>query len=266
MKSVIYSEKTVFYRKVGTGNPVILIHGFGEDGRVWEPLAESLKNDFCFIIPDLPGSGQSELISDVSMEELAEVIHAIIHQESIQACPVIGHSMGGYITLALAEKYWNHVSAIGLFHSTAKADSEEKKINRKKGIEFIKQHGAFAFLKTVIPNLFSPVFREEKYELIQTFMNQQLNFTADALISYYDAMMKRPDRTDLLRHTKAPVLFVVGIYDTVVSPADAEDQARLPEKSYIYHLQNSGHMGMLEEPEEAKRIIKEFLEKNDRRS
>lgn len=289
-KQFLYQNKKIFYRTTGSGNPVILIHGFGEDGTVWRNQAPSelrsqasynsvasqggepafthgqliqnslLIERFKFIIPDLPGSGQSEMIDDMSMEGMADVIHSIIHEENIDTCPVIGHSMGGYILLALMEKYWNHVSAFGLFHSSAFADTEEKKATRRKGIEFINQHGAFEFLKTTIPNLFSPPTKDKKPELIKEQLAGLDNFSPKALVSYYEAMMKRPDRTEILYKATVPVLFIMAKYDAAVPLEDSLSQCCLPEKSYIHILQKSGHMGMLEEPEKSNRILEKFLQ------
>ena len=131
-KTILYQGKKIFYHSIGNGEPVMLVHGFGEEGDVWAKQVEFLKNRYHLIVPDIPGSGRSEMVTDMSMEGLAEVLHSIIHEEQIDTCAVIGHSMGGYITLALVESYWNHVNAFGLFHSTAFADTEEKKTNPKK--------------------------------------------------------------------------------------------------------------------------------------
>ena len=280
-KELLYQNKKIFYRITGSGKPVILIHGFGEDGTVWRnqvgqppqtppkdgltiaqpPLIQNslLTEKFKFIIPDLPGSGQSEMIDDMSMEGMAEVIHFIIHEEEIESCPVIGHSMGGYITLAFAQKYWNHLDALGLFHSTAYADSEEKKVIRKKGIEFIHQYGAFEFLKTTTPNLFSHQTRDEKSELVDEQVTSLSNFSPAALVKYYEAMMQRPDRTDILRKTTIPVLFILGENDNAIPLKDGLEQCHLPEKSYIHILRQSGHMGMLEEAIYSSRIMEQFL-------
>lgn len=309
-KSILYQNKKIFYRSIGSGKPVMLVHGFGEDGNVWDNQAPSnspgggglantqplpventlLNKGFHFIIPDLPGSGKSEMINDMSMEGMAEVLHEIIHEECYEkksankniqptggdsamvaspegggregVCTVIGHSMGGYITLALVEKYWNHVNAFGLFHSTAYADSEEKKVTRKKGIEFIKQHGGFEFLKTAVPNLFSPNSKSQMANSIESFIQSLKDLKAEALIAYYEAMMKRPDRTNVLKNTKNPVLFITGEYDTAVPLNDVLKQCYLPEKSYIHILKKSGHMGMIEESEIANRVLLEFLNEN----
>ena len=282
----------------------MLVHGFGEEGTVWSRQIEFLKGKFHLIVPDLPGSGQSEMIEDMSVEGMAEVLHAIIHEEwppqtppkeglantqnqhnenSSQeinsklsessknpqpvggaggACTVIGHSMGGYITLALTEKYWNHLTAFGLVHSTAFADSEEKKSVRKKGIEFIKQHGAFEFLKTTTPNLFSPNSKLQMQDSIDAFISSLKGFSAEALIAYYYAMMNRPDRTEVLKHTNLPVLFIAGEYDNAVPISDVLKQCYLPEKSYFHTLINSGHMGMMEEMEKTNLLLEKFLSGN----
>jgi len=278
-KTILIDGKKIVYRITGSGKPVILIHGFGEDATVWrnqapynspqggglastpgQVMQNSLLNQkFKFIIPDLPGSGQSEMIDDMSMEGMAEVIHSIIQEEYIYSCPVIGHSMGGYILLALMESYWNHVSAFGLFHSSAFADSEEKKVTRRKGIEFIQQNGAFEFLKTATLNLFSPITKDEKPELIYEQVAGLHNFSPLTLVSYYEAMMQRPDRTEILRKTAVPVLFIIGKYDAAVPVEDGLKQCHLPEKSYIHILQQSGHMGMLEEPGNSNKILLDFL-------
>jgi pimeloyl-ACP methyl ester carboxylesterase len=258
-KEFLYQNKKIAYRLIGNGQPVILVHGFGEDGTVWRNQIEFLKDKFKLIVPDLPGSGHSEMVNDMSMEGMAEILHSIIHEENIDSCPVIGHSMGGYITLALASAYPNHVNAFGLFHSSSFADTDEKKAIRRKGIASIRQHGAAEFLKTMIPNLFAELSKDEKPELIDEQIALSHNFLPQGLVSYYQAMIERPDRTDLLRNTAVPVLFIIGKYDTAVPPEDSLKQCHLPEKSYIHLLQKSGHMGMLEEWEVCNHYLEKFL-------
>ncbi len=258
-KEIQITGKKIYYRIIGEGNPVMLVHGFGEDGTVWNNQVDFLTDKFRIIIPDLPGSGKSELIENSSIEDMAEVLHQIIHEEDIDHCVMIGHSMGGYITLAFAEMYWNHLTAFGLFHSSAYADSKEKITTRQKGIEFINEHGAFAFLKTATPNLFSPLTKAENPGLIDKQINSLDNFSPAALVSYYEAMISRPDRTAILLQATVPVLFIIGKYDNAVPPEDSLQQCHLPEKSYIHMLNRSGHMGMLEEPQQSNQILEKFL-------
>ena len=261
-KQITYEGKSIHYSVYGEGEPVVLVHGFAEDSTVWRNQVPFLQQEFTLIIPDLSGSGSSEMVPDMSIEGLAEVIYETMQAENIDSCPVIGHSMGGYITLALAEKYRNHVSAIGLFHSSAFADSEEKKTNRQKGISFIKEHSAQEFLKTMIPTLFAPQTKEKMPAIIREQLAGIHNFSPEALVSYYEAMMSRPDRTEILRKATVPVMFMIGKADAAVPAADSLKQAHLPEISYIHMLTDSGHMGMLEEPEKTNTLLKKFLTEN----
>jgi pimeloyl-ACP methyl ester carboxylesterase len=258
-KILNYREHSIYYRVIGSGKPVVFIHGFGEDGNVWKRQVEFLKGKFLLIVPDLPGSGKSDMINDMSIDGMAEVIKEILVQENISSCTMIGHSMGGYITLAFAEKYAALLNGFGLFHSTAYPDSEEKKANRKKAMTFIRQHGAFEFLKTTSPNLFSPVSTMKIKPLIDAFINSLEQFAPDALIAYYEAMIQRPDRSAVLEKSTVPVLFVIGQYDMAVPLNDSLQQSHLPDKAFIHILSESGHMGMMEETGKSNAILENFL-------
>jgi pimeloyl-ACP methyl ester carboxylesterase len=259
-REIIIEGNKLFYRIIGNGQPVILIHGFGEDGNVWKNQVESLKTDFRLIIPDLPGSGQSSMDDGQwSMDRFAEIIKSLLDHESITACTMIGHSMGGYVTLAFAEKYPGLLNGLGLLHSTSYPDGDEKKAIRRKGIEFMKQYGGFAFLKTSVPNLFSPETKDEMPGLVDEFISSLRNFKADALVSYYEAMMQRPDRTAVLKKFKTPVLFIAGEFDNAVPLKDVLQQSHQPDNSHFHILKNSGHMGMLEEINKSNHFLEEYL-------
>jgi pimeloyl-ACP methyl ester carboxylesterase len=254
--------KQVFYRVTGTGEPVMLVHGFGESGEVWKLQVDHLQNKFRLIVPDLPGSGRSEMAGDMSMDGMAEILNAILNAEGLGQVTMIGHSMGGYITLAFVNRYPGKLKAFGLFHSTAFADSEEKKTARKKGIEFIRKNGTSEFLKTTSPNLFSPATQADNPGLIDEFLAGLDNFSIPAFVSYYESMMQREDHTDVLKSTTLPVLFVIGEHDSAIPKEDALRVAHLPGISYIHILHHSGHMGMLEEPNKSNTILEKFLSEN----
>lgn len=258
-KHLNYLESSIYYQIAGSGKPVILLHGFGEEGNIWNKQVEFLKSRFQLIIPDLPGSGKSEMIDDMSMEGLAEAVKEILIRENISKCTMIGHSMGGYITLAFAEKFSAMLIGFGLFHSTSYPDSEEKKASRRKGIEFNKQHGAFEFLKAIIPNQFSAISTGRMKQQIDEFINSLDPFTPESLIAYYEAMILRPDRRMLLENSSVPVLFVIGQYDNVIPLDDSLAQSHLPNRTFIHILSESGHMGMMEETEKSNNILDNFL-------
>jgi pimeloyl-ACP methyl ester carboxylesterase len=148
---------------------------------------------------------------------------------------------------------------MGLFHSTAYADGLAKKETRKKAVDFVRSHGVPAFMEVVIPGLFAPHTIQEQPELIKKQLKESHNFLASSVVSYYDAMMKRPDRLGVLEQFEHPVLFVLGNFDTLLPTEDLLEQAARSKKSYIYRLERSGHMGMIEEPEKTNQILVSYL-------
>lgn len=266
LKTIAYQSSSIFYRITGKGKPVVLLHGFGEDGDIWNNQVEFLQDHFQLIIPDLPGSGKSAVISGqsaVGIEEYAEVVRAILSEEKIPNCVMIGHSMGGYITLAFAEKYPSMLSSFALVHSSAFADSEEKKVARAKSIDFIKKNGAYEFLKTAIPPLFlrgqDGSKPSDPFTHIDDLVEKGRSFSSEALIQYYQAMIARPDRTAVLKSFKGPILFIIGEHDPAVPFQQSLQQSYLPQRSHIHILRNSAHMGMLEEVANTNKILVNFF-------
>ncbi len=261
----------------GKGRPVMLVHGFGEDGNIWNELIKDLQNIFLTIVPDIPGSGKSEMLDgNISIEDYADVINEILNVEisaaslissqqsspfppplgEIEGAVLIGHSMGGYIALAFAEKYPDLLKGFGLFHSSAFADDEEKKQTRRKAIDFINANGAYAFLRTSIPNLFAGKLHLKEMEYL---IEEGKKFSPEALIQYYHAMINRPDRTEVLKTFTNPILFIIGEKDNAIPLKASLQQCFLPVISYI-HILDTGHMGMIEESSRSLMVIKSFLQ------
>lgn len=267
--NIIYKDAIIYYTVTGTGKTVVLIHGFGEDGSMWQEQAYFLKDNFRVIAPDMPGSGQSSFLEDADIEIYAEIIKEILDaeakkfpKEQNREVAVIGHSMGGYITLAFAEKFPHYLNSFGLFHSSAFADDSIKKEGRLKAIEFIKTNGAYAFLRTVFPNLFTKIFLEKNPGKVESLLNKGKKFTAETLIQYYQAMIVRPDRTAVLKNFNKQVLFIIGEQDMAIPLEISLQQCYLPARSDVHILKETAHMGMLEESEKANAILLHFLVNN----
>jgi len=258
------SAKRLSYTVCGNGIPVMLVHGFAEDGSIWENQRKALEPYFKLIIPDLPGSGKSEQLNEGSMEIFADTLHAIVVSENLQSLVMIGHSMGGYITLAYAEKYASSLSGFGLFHSSAYADDNEKIETRRKGIRFIRENGSAKFLEQAIPGLFSEQTKSSNPALVEEIIERYANFNPESLVQYYESMIDRPDRTKVLKESKSPVLFILGTYDIAVPLNKALEQTHLPDISYIHICKSSGHMGMLEESSQCNEILKMFINQSGR--
>jgi pimeloyl-ACP methyl ester carboxylesterase len=267
-KTIRMTGGDLFYHDLGVGTPVMLVHGFAEDGTVWDEVAKQLSTMCRVLVPDLPGSGRSEFPGSgqhaqsagaITMESLAAVLKELLDRLEIDQCVFIGHSMGGYITLAFAEKYPERLRAFGFFHSTAYADSEEKKNNRRKSIEFIREHGAAPYIRQSTPNLFAPVTREKRPGLVEDMIRRYSTFPAASLMAYLQAMMARPERLAVLENFPRPILFIIGEQDQVVPPEVSLKQAHLPRVAQVELLADAGHMGMLEDAEDGSRMIQQFI-------
>lgn len=266
-KTINYKGSKLSFRVQGDGQPLVFVHGFGEDGRIWQNIWDEFPGHR-LIIPDLPGSGESEAIEDMSMEGMAEALRLCLIQgkflkdegsDTDQKCVMIGHSMGGYITLAFVEKNPEMLAGFGLFHSTSSADSTEKKAMRKKSIDFVERAGAAAFLSTAIPGLYSSAFQQGNGNIINEHVSSQGNFLTGSIVSYYTAMMQRPARNYVLEMSKVPVFILLGRNDATVSVKEGLLLGTLPRILYIHILENSGHMGMVEESRESVDHLHSYL-------
>lgn len=263
-KKFDHNNVSIFYRIEGDGLPVVLLHGLPLDNTIWNEQVDFLKSYCKLIVPDIPGSGRSTFLKNepqaTTIEYYASCMQALLQHENVQECIMLGHSMGGYITLAFAEKYSQALKGFGLVHSTAFADSVERKQVRIRGIEMIEEYGSYAFLKNTTPNLFGKKFKQEHSEKINALIENGNNFSKQALQNYYRAMMNRPDRTNVLKNAKVPVLFVMGTEDNAAPLKDVLQQVHLLEIAYIHILENTGHVGMWESSKEMNTALLEFIE------
>jgi pimeloyl-ACP methyl ester carboxylesterase len=252
------------YVKTGAGPAVILLHGFGEDHHIFNSTVTTLEKKYTVYTPDLLGTGMSSINtfpSNFSIEYVADSTAALIQHEKIESCVVLGHSMGGYVTVAFAKKYPQYLKGFGLLHSTALPDTPIKIENRLRGITFIQKFGTTSFLETTAPNLFGTYTQKNHPQLITEFIQSIPSFSNGDLTSYYQAMMQRPDLTSVLETTPLPVLFILGDQDIAVALEDTLPQTKMPQTAYLYVLENCGHMGMLEQPGNFNNAILDFLDK-----
>lgn len=260
-KTLLFSGQKLEYEVRGSGLPVMMVHGFTEDRRIWDPVLSGIDIKYKWILPDLPGSGGSDYNGSYSqIKDFAELIPAIMDNENIMDLVLIGHSMGGYISLAFADKYPEKIRALGLFHSSSYPDSIEKKDARDKNIRFITNNGAAPFVDTAIPGLFSDGFKTDHPEQIRRLIDRYANFTPESLVQYLEAMKNRPATTGVLKSITKPVLFIMGEEDKAVPVKDMLEQCHIPQISYIHILTHTAHMGMIENTSLCNSLIDRFLE------
>lgn len=248
------------YKVTGRGKAVVLLHGFIEEGSMWAPLVRSLSKTHKVLVPDLPGFGKSPLTtSELSMEWYAKQVYEMLKAEKVKTCVMLGHSMGGYITLAFAEKYGDMLTGFGLINSQCYADSAEKKANRKKSIDFIKKHGTKPFVKELYPNLFNEAYLKQNKKVVNAMIAKAEKYTSEAVTAATAAMMNREDKSAVLKNSKVPVLLLGGKDDTA-APLEAQlKQAPLPSVSHVYIFGECKHMSLYEKKKETFTAVKNFL-------
>lgn len=247
------------YWTEGQGEAVLLLHGFAEDHSVWEHQTAYLRAHYRVIVPDLPGTGRSALTTPLSMESMATFAWSALQAEGISSAVVIGHSMGGYVALAFAEAYPDAVEGLGLFSSTGRPDTDEKRDSRRKSIRIMEQYGVESFVKQLLPNMFAAGFRSAQAARVDNYIQQAVSIPMASMIAYYEAMIARPDRTTVLSASRRPVFFFVGKEDQAVPLDNSMSQVVLPSIASIHIFEHVGHMGMLEVFEESNLLLHQFI-------
>lgn len=237
---------------------LVLLHGFAENAGIWHIQQEYLSEFFEVIALDLPGVGNNPLTTALTIDSMADNVFHSLQSAGIEKAVIVGHSMGGYVALAIAEKYPSILQGMGLFHSTALPDTEEKKDARRKSIKLMEQYGSEAFIRQAFPNMFSAGFKAKHPESVEAYVDMGITCSPASLKAYYEAMIVRPDRTAVLSSIEVPVLFVIGKDDTAVPLQSILPQVSLPRTSSIYIFEETGHMGMWEVPSASNELLQQF--------
>lgn len=237
----------------------MLIHGFCESHRLWDHFRHELSGEFRVICPDLPGFGSSALFDEnLTLSSVAEHLADWLLSLGIARCVLIGHSLGGYIALELARSRPELLAGLGLFNSSAFADSSEKKENRNKLIDFIAREGVEPFIRTFVPSLFFPDRADEHRDIIEGQKREGNSTPARTVMAYAAAMRDRPDGMDVLRAHAGKTLLIAGEHDQNVPFEKSGQMAELLPPGRAHILPGTAHMAMFEQPQRSLQIVHAF--------
>ncbi len=257
-KTILFKGETLSFADSGKGRVVVLLHGFLGSSDIWKVSQQALATSFRVIVPDLPGHGNSSCYGYIhSMELMAKSVKFILDHLKLKRYVIIGHSMGGYVALAFAELFNDHLRGLCLFHSTAYADSEQKKIDRNRAIQLVKQD-ARVYTKDTIKQLFAAPFAKQQHNHIKFAQEIALNTSRRGIVACLEGMKDRPNRDIILNFARFPILMVIGRHDTVLSVQDLLTQSELIRNKSILLLEDAGHMGFLECPEVVHKTLLKF--------
>lgn len=246
--------KLSFYEK-GKGKSILLVHGFPMNAGIWEKFSAKLSSSFHVLTVDLPGFGSSPLPpGPLSIEEVGEIVLGNLLDRGIDEIVPIGHSLGGYVVLSMVKKKRELFPGFGLLHSTALADSDEKKESRNKVIEFIKKNGARAFTS----NFIAPLFADPNHPDVPFVREMNMKTSEETLIAYTTAMRDRPDQTELLEQYNGNILFLAGDKDPGIPTESVRQQAAKARHSLLKIIPGQAHMSLIEDVQTSSSVVYDF--------
>ena len=239
---------------------VVLLHGYLESMLVWEEFIPLIYKSVRVVTVDLPGHGISEVKGAVhTMDYLADVVAAALSSLGIAKAYIVGHSMGGYVALALCERHAEVVEGLVLLHSTPNADSEEKRKNREREIAVVKSGKKELLAATAPSKGFAAENRGRCREYIED-LAEIIHMTEDeGIIALLGGMIERKDQNDMLRQLPAPQLFILGRKDEYITAEVAEAMTTAHPQATVAWMENSGHMSFIEEPHQCASALLKFI-------
>lgn len=249
-----------FEIKGTANNHLVLLHGFMENLFIWDEMEVELLKNFKLVKIDLPGHGKSEVFSEIhTMEMMAEKVKEVIDFLKIDQFHLLGHSMGGYVSLAFAEKFPEKLKSLTLFFSTYFADDEEKKQQREKSLRIIKENFK-TYVNAGIPNLFNENERASLQEKITLAKEIALSTNNDGVLAAVKGMIKRTDKSEVFENFEGKILVICGKHDSAVN--SEKTIQNLPDKKNVKsYVLDCGHNGHWEKPSICAAIIKTELGK-----
>jgi 3-oxoadipate enol-lactonase len=247
------------YVESGQGLPLMLLHGFPLSGSIWQRQRESLSERCRVIVPDLRGHGQSPAPAGVyEMGLLARDVLALLDALGIDKAVIMGHSMGGYVTLATWQLAPERFLGLGLIASQAAADTDEGRQNRYKLADKVATAGSQALADVMLPKLFALTLASDAP--CRTLVHKLILGTRPAgIIGALKGLALRPDSGPLLPTISVPTLIVAGRQDQIIAPAKAQAMTDLIPNATLSMIDRAGHMPMLEQPDATTTAMRDYL-------
>ncbi len=260
-KSIDYKGIEVSYTIDGSGPTLLFLHGYLESSEIWNGFVQRFTGSYNVICMDIPGHGNSGVLGDVhEMSEMARAAGAVLDAEGIERAVVIGHSMGGYVTMEFVNIFPERTVGYCLFHSTCFADNEEKRENREREISLILCGKKLQIIRTNIPKGFAEENLEKMKEAVSRVIQIASGSSEEGTIALLRGMMERHDHSEILKRTVPPSLIIWGKKDNYIGEPVFRKLTGLAPHATFLVLKNSGHMGFIEEPDGAFNGIVNYLE------
>jgi pimeloyl-ACP methyl ester carboxylesterase len=258
----LYEGRKISYYDSGDGEVIVLLHGYLESSEVWNGFEEQLSLRFRVISVDLPGHGLSDVYGEVhTMEFMAEVIKKLLDSLGIDRAFLTGHSLGGYVTLAFLDLFPDSLSGYCLFHSQPFADQPAAIEKRKREIAIVKMGKKNLMYPDNVIKMFAESNLAKYSETLQRSKDIASRIPGEGIIAVLNGMIVRPSRLSVMEEGRVPCLWILGSMDSYIPYDLIQTKVKLPANARVVVLENSGHLGFIEEQALSVKVISDFADR-----
>jgi pimeloyl-ACP methyl ester carboxylesterase len=262
LRQIKSDDAGIVYRVVGDGPPVVLLHPFPANHEFWLPVAEGLSTRYRVILPDLRGHGDSGVgDGPATMDKHAADIARVMDDAEIGRALLIGVSIGGYALFEFWRRHRGRVAALGLCNTKAPADNAEARAGRLQAANDVIERGTELFFENMIPRLLGKTTRETRPDLVEGALRMLRKMSPEDVAQVQRGMAARPDSVETLKTINVPTLLVTGDEDILTGVNEAELMRQNISGSELRVIPKAGHYSPWEQPEEAAKVLREFLER-----
>ncbi len=255
-------DAEIAYRGLGEGPPVVLLHPFPANHEFWLPVAQALATRYRVVLPDLRGHGDSGVgDGPATMEKHAGDIVRVMDDADIGRAPFVGVSIGGYALFEFWRRDPGRVAALGLFNTKAPADSSEARAGRLQAASDVLERGTEPFFESMIARLLGKSTRETRPDLVDGVLRMMRKMSPEDVAQVQRGMAERPDSVGTLKTIHVPTLLVTGEEDILTGLNEAELMRQHISGSQLRVIPKAGHYSPWEQPEEAGKLLRQFLER-----
>ncbi len=250
----------IIFRTVGTGSPLILLHAFPLNSRMWQPQLVGLAGAGKLLAPDFPGFGASAGVAPVgNLDELARMIYEEAKGQGVDKAFVAGCSMGGYLAFALLRVAPGFVSSLALINTKASADNDQARANRLAIVARVKREGCSFLIDEWPQTALSDDTAKRRPEVVVAIKAMISEATPDGVATAQLAMAGRPDSTGLLKDIQVPTVVIHGLDDRFVSESEARTMANAIPNAHFVGIPRAGHIPGMEQPEQVNAALRQLL-------
>jgi len=262
MKQIRSDDARISYEITGEGPPVVLLHPFPANHQFWGPASRTLAQRYRLIIPDLRGHGESDAgEGPATMDKHVQDLARILKQEEVGRAPFVGVSIGGYILFEFWRKFRGRVAALVLCNTKAQADNADARAARLQSAADVLERGTEPFFAGMVLKVFAETTRRTRPDLVDGALQMMRQMSPEDVAAVQRGMAERQDSLETLKTINVPTLLITGDEDTLTGVPEAELMKRHIAGSDMRVIGKAGHYSPWEQPEEAGKILRQFVDK-----